>query len=101
MKRVFTLLPYVWLLVLFLVPFLIVLKISLSDTAIAIPPYIPTLDLSEGWAGITGFFADLDFENFVFRVKCNPVINFPEIMGRRRIRRQGHGHGSSFRLTRP
>ena len=66
MKRVFTIVPYFWLLVLFLVPFLIVLKISLSDTAIAIPPYTPTLDLSAGWAGITGFFADLDFENFVF-----------------------------------
>ena len=54
MKRVFTILPYAWLLVLFLVPFLIVLKISLSDTAIAIPPYIPTLDLAEGWARVDG-----------------------------------------------
>ncbi|TCP61331.1 putrescine transport system permease protein [Rhodovulum bhavnagarense] len=60
------LVPYLWLLALFLVPFLIVLKISLSDTAIAIPPYIPKLDLSTGWHGITAFFADLDFENFVF-----------------------------------
>jgi putrescine transport system permease protein len=59
-------LPYAWLLALFLVPFLIVLKISLSDIALAIPPYTPTLDLSEGWAGIKGFFAALDFENFLF-----------------------------------
>ena len=66
MKRVFTIIPYGWLLVLFLVPFLIVLKISLSDTAIAIPPYIPTLDLSGGWQGVKDFLSELDFENFIF-----------------------------------
>lgn len=59
-------LPYFWLLALFLVPFLIVLKISLSDIALAIPPYSPTLDFSQGWQGIKTFFAALDFENFIF-----------------------------------
>ncbi|MCB1347553.1 MAG: ABC transporter permease subunit [Paracoccaceae bacterium] len=59
-------LPYAWLAALFLVPFLIVLKISLSDTALAIPPYTPNLDLSAGWQGIKDFFSGLDFENFVF-----------------------------------
>lgn len=34
-------LPYLWLLVFFLVPFLIVLKISLADQTIGIPPYTP------------------------------------------------------------
>ena len=58
--------PYAWLLVLFLVPFLIVLKISLSDIALSIPPYTPTLDLSGGWTAIREFFGQLDFENFVF-----------------------------------
>jgi len=58
--------PYLWLLALFLVPFLIVLKISLSDTALAIPPYLPTLDFTEGWAGIWVFLQELDFENFTF-----------------------------------
>ena len=58
--------PYFWLLALFLVPFLIVLKISLSDTALAIPPYTPTLDLSSGWQDIKDFWAELDFENFEF-----------------------------------
>ncbi len=56
--------PYLWLLALFLVPFLIVLKISLSDTALSIPPYTPTLDLSEGWAGVKEWWAGLDMENF-------------------------------------
>lgn len=55
--------PYVWLLALFLVPFAIVFKISLSDAAIARPPYMPQLDWAEGiWA----FIKQLDFENFVF-----------------------------------
>ena len=66
MLRLFTAIPYFWLLVLFLVPFAIVAKISVSDYAISIPPYTPTLDLSEGWAGVKAFFAALDFENFVF-----------------------------------
>ncbi|WP_090734402.1 ABC transporter permease subunit [Paracoccus homiensis] len=59
-------LPYLWLLGFFLVPFLIVLKIALSDTAVAIPPYTPTLDLSGGWAAIRDFFGQLDFENFTW-----------------------------------
>ncbi|ODA66753.1 Putrescine transport system permease protein PotH [Methyloligella halotolerans] len=58
--------PYAWLVGLFLIPFLIILKISLSDTAIAIPPYTPTLDLSAGWAGIKEFFSELDLENYYF-----------------------------------
>lgn len=67
MKRLaLILLPYSWLMALFLVPFLIVVKISLSDAALAIPPYTPTLDFAEGWAGLKAFFAALDFENFTF-----------------------------------
>ncbi|MBY6004122.1 ABC transporter permease subunit [Salipiger bermudensis] len=60
------LIPYLWLLVFFLVPFVIVLKISLSDVALARPPYTPQFDLSLGWEGIRSFFSELDFENFVF-----------------------------------
>ncbi|GKY87437.1 ABC transporter permease subunit [Sinisalibacter aestuarii] len=59
-------LPYMWLLALFFVPFLIVLKISVSDYALSIPPYTPTLDLSQGWQGIRDWWAGLDFENFIF-----------------------------------
>ena len=58
--------PYLWLLALFMVPFAIVLKISLSDTALAIPPYVPTLDISGGWGAIRSFFSQLDLENFEF-----------------------------------
>ncbi|ATF19970.1 putrescine transport system permease protein PotH [Phaeobacter piscinae] len=55
--------PYAWLLALFLVPFAIVFKISLSDAAVARPPYMPQFD----WVtGIGAFLADLDFENFTW-----------------------------------
>ncbi|MGO4388503.1 ABC transporter permease [Microvirga sp. 2YAF29] len=52
--------PFLWLGVFFLVPFLIVLKISLSDPAVAQPPYRPLFE----WSDIAGFFAGLDLENF-------------------------------------
>ena len=42
--------PYVWMVLFFLVPFGFVLKISLSQTAIAQPPYTPVFDFTEGWA---------------------------------------------------
>ena len=58
--------PYAWLVAFFLLPFLIVLKISLSQSAIAQPPYTPVFDLSAGWSGIQSFFAGLSLENFVF-----------------------------------
>ena len=50
--------PYIWLLVFFLTPFVIILKISLADPALAQPPYTPTID-SQGNINIT-------FDNFVF-----------------------------------
>ncbi|NBJ09852.1 ABC transporter permease [Microvirga arsenatis] len=52
--------PYLWLGVLFLVPFLIVLKISLSDPAVSQPPYKPVFE----WGDMAAFFGDLDLENF-------------------------------------
>ncbi|MEP1767169.1 MAG: ABC transporter permease subunit [Sulfitobacter sp.] len=53
--------PYAWLLALFLIPFLIVFKISLSDIALAIPPYTPTIK-----DGLAVMFQGFDFENFAF-----------------------------------
>lgn len=40
--------PYAWLVLFFLVPFLIVLKISLSEPQMGIPPYMPLVDWAEG-----------------------------------------------------
>lgn len=40
--------PYLWLLALFLAPFLIVFKISFSEVRLAIPPYQPLMELVDG-----------------------------------------------------
>jgi putrescine transport system permease protein len=63
--RAAVVIPYVWLMAFFLVPFLIVLKISLSETAIAQPPYLPVLDFSAGWDGLERFIAGLSFDNYL------------------------------------
>jgi putrescine transport system permease protein len=66
-RRLFLILtPYTWLLIFFLIPFVIVFKIALSDYAVSIPPYTPQLDLAAGWEGIKSFFSALDIENFTF-----------------------------------
>ena len=57
-------LPFLWLALFFLLPFLIVLKISLSDPAIAQPPYRPVLAVSAGLEGLRAFLAGLDLETF-------------------------------------
>jgi len=56
--------PYLWLVIFFLAPFLIVVKISLSQAAIALPPYVPTLDPAAGWSGIKAFIAGLGLDNY-------------------------------------
>lgn len=53
--------PYLWMVVLFLAPFFIIVKISLSDTAIAMPPYTPVF---EGFSKLWDFLSQLDLENF-------------------------------------
>lgn len=62
-------LPYVWLLVLFLAPFLIVFKISLSEPAISIPPYSPKLDLTDGFGALWAQFKQFGLENYTFLVE--------------------------------
>ncbi|WEK51900.1 MAG: ABC transporter permease subunit [Candidatus Kaistia colombiensis] len=58
--------PYLWLIVLFLAPFLIVVKISLSTTAIAMPPYTPALDLTAGIGALWEQIKEFSFDNYVF-----------------------------------
>ena len=56
--------PYLWLIVFLAIPFLIVLRISLSQTELAQPPYNPVFDPSAGWQGVKDFVSALSFENF-------------------------------------
>jgi putrescine transport system permease protein len=56
--------PYLWMALFFLVPFIFVVKISLSQTAIAQPPYTPVFDLTAGAGAIKAAFAALSLDNF-------------------------------------
>src|SRR5205814_9700158 len=56
--------PYVWMVLFFLVPFGFVLTISLSQTAIAQPPYEPVFDPMAGWGSLKAAFAALSVDNF-------------------------------------
>jgi len=61
-SRLVILVPYLWLLIFFLIPFFIVFKISLSQTAVAMPPYTPVI-------GVSNFFSkigELNFDNYVW-----------------------------------
>ncbi|EKS37015.1 ABC transporter permease [Afipia broomeae] len=56
--------PYLWMALFFLVPFGFVLKIALSQTAIAQPPYVPVFDLAAGWDAFKSAMSALSFDNF-------------------------------------
>jgi putrescine transport system permease protein len=62
--RLAILAPYAWLIAFFLLPFLIVMKISLSQTAIAQPPYLPVFDPLAGWEGFKEFIGGLSLEGY-------------------------------------
>jgi putrescine transport system permease protein len=62
--RLAAIVPYLWMLAFFLVPFSLIAKISLSQTAIAQPPYLPVFVLGQGFAILERAFAALSFDNF-------------------------------------
>ncbi len=74
-SRLVIIVPYVWLLFFFLVPFVIVFKISLSQTAIAIPPYAPVLGFGDGIAGFVEASKELSFDNYVWLTQDPLYIN--------------------------
>src|SRR5260221_12239668 len=64
-------LPYIWLLLFFVVPFVIVLKISFSDIDLAIPPYKPLIE----WIGKNSLAIKVDFNNYAFLFTDSLYIN--------------------------
>ncbi len=56
--------PYAWLAAFFLLPFLIVVKISLSQTTLAQPPYLPLFDPAAGLEGLKEFLGALTRDNY-------------------------------------
>ena len=66
--------PYVWMALFFLVPFGFVLKISLSQTAIAQPPYTPVFDLAADGTALKQASAALSLDNFRLLVSDNLYV---------------------------
>lgn len=62
-SRLVILVPYAWLLFFFLVPFFIVFKISLSTTAISMPPYEPVIN---GFSDFLGKWDQFSFDNYLW-----------------------------------
>jgi putrescine transport system permease protein len=58
--------PWIWLALFFLIPFLIVLKISFADTRLSVPPYTPMLEFAPDG---TLHFARLNVQNYLFIFK--------------------------------
>ena len=57
--------PYLWLIVFFLVPFLIVLKLSVAEPQLAQPPYTPLFDFTSDGFGGEFLTIRLNLSNFV------------------------------------
>jgi putrescine transport system permease protein len=54
--------PYAWLLLFFLAPFFIILKISLADPIVALPPFTPFFDwAASGWNKLQASFDNYKF----------------------------------------
>ncbi len=64
-------LPFLWLLVFFLLPFVIVLKLSVSEIAVAIPPYTPIWEWAEG----IYFKITLSFESYQLLIEDSLYVN--------------------------
>ena len=64
-RRLIAAVPTLWLLLLFLIPFIIVFRISFSEVRLAIPPYTPVLSWHQGaprievhWSAYSFLFTD-------------------------------------------
>jgi len=73
--RLVIMVPYAWLLVFFLVPALIVVKISLSQMAVSVPPYAPVFDPGGGLAGLLDAVRQFSLENFAWLMDDPLYIN--------------------------
>jgi putrescine transport system permease protein len=81
-RRLVTGLPFLWLVLFFLVPFLIVLKISFSEARLAMPPYAPLIEWVSGQAPevrlnlanyLFVFTDDLYISSYLYSIKVAAV----------------------------
>ena len=66
-RRIVIVIPYLWLMLFFLVPFAIVFKISFSDPIVAQPPFTPLFDQSQNF--LNWFQGSLN--NYLFLLEDN------------------------------
>jgi putrescine transport system permease protein len=91
-RRLVAGIPILWLLVLFLIPFLIVFRISFSEVRLAIPPYTPLFTWHHGvpqlqahWSSYSFLFTDpLYVSSYLYSLKvaavstlCCLIIGYP------------------------
>ena len=81
-RAVSTIVPMVWLVLFFLVPFLIVFKVSFSEAILAMPPYAPMIEWTRDWllsiklhvANYRFLFTDsLYVDSFLYSVKVAAI----------------------------
>jgi len=81
-RPVTTIVPMLWMVLFFLLPFLLVLKISFSEAILAIPPYAPMIEWTHDWllsiklhlANYRFLFTDsLYVDSFLYSVKVAAV----------------------------
>src|SRR5258705_13491603 len=100
-QRLGLLLPYAWLLLFFLAPFLIVLKISFADPLVAQPPFTPFFDPArpEG----ERLYATLDNYRFVLgdRLYLLTYLNSVALAAVSTLLRPLDGHPMAYRLPPP
>ena len=91
-RRVVAGIPLLWLLLLFLIPFVIVFRISFAEVRLAIPPYTPLIDWRHGtpslqlhWSAYSFLFTDsLYVSSYLYSLKvaavstlCCLLIGYP------------------------
>lgn len=75
--RAAVLTPYLWLLIFFLAPFLIILKISVADPLVALPPFTALFDwTASGWERLQ---ATIDNYLFLFQDRYYVIIYLSSI----------------------
>ncbi len=64
-RRLVLAIPYAWLLLFFAAPFVVIMRLSVSQSVVAQPPYAPQFDLARGFSGLMESARQFSFDNFV------------------------------------
>ncbi|WP_037149557.1 ABC transporter permease subunit [Rhizobium freirei] len=65
-QRLVIIVPYAWLLIFFLAPFLIVFRISLATKALSVPPYDPSFAWTDSFGDWWDKLQTMSFDNYVW-----------------------------------